>query len=52
LTGRRLAVAALAALASLAAAQSPVPAFSGAKPGAALPAPWRAQALPHAAPRR
>jgi hypothetical protein len=44
---RRGAAAALAALASLASAQPTIPAFSSAKPGGELPAPWRAVALPH-----
>ena len=44
---RRWAAAALAALAPLAGASPPIPAFSDAKPGGALPAPWRAVSLPH-----
>ena len=47
MTGGRLTAAALAALATLAAAQANLPAFSGARPGGALPAPWHAVSLPH-----
>ena len=43
----RFAAAALAAVASLACAQSTIPAFSDARPGDALPAPWRAVSLKH-----
>ena len=41
----RLAAAALAASASIASAPSAIPSFSSARPGDALPAPWRAAAL-------
>ena len=44
---RRWAAAALAALVPLAYASPTSPAFSDAKPGGALPAPWRAVSLPH-----
>jgi len=50
LTGARLAGACLIALACGASAQTTLPAFSAARPGAALPAPWRIVTLRHRAP--
>jgi hypothetical protein len=50
LTAARFAGACLIALACGASAQSILPAFSAAKPGAALPPPWRIVTLRHRAP--
>ena len=47
MTAARLAGASMIALACGAFAQSMVPAFSAAKPGAMLPQPWRIATLPH-----
>ena len=49
MTARRCAGACVIALACAASAQSTVPAFSAAKPGAALPPPWRIATLSHRA---
>src|SRR5205823_11452506 len=49
-TARRVAGACMIALACAASAQTPVPPFSAAKPGAELPPPWRVATLRNRAP--